>query len=382
MVVLRSFNNVLVDFASSLLGYPWSLQTLTDSLTLIKAIHSLYLCLPAAHRAPSNPPNQSLISPTKHDHLVEELNRSLVPIVRNQFISILLMLENILKYENSLLELKNLIRNNLPHLLYNSNQHHQSSTVFNLLNTAKFWSNLKALYFLMRPFLDILSQFESMDTVIPLVESTAYWIYLTNQLEISLGSLSLPDDFKQYVINLYNLKLEANNLLVHDIYKLALYLSPRYIKGLNLSNEIFFKSLLKFSCTFIQTYGYNEQDCTKLISQLIAYRNLYGNEFSPNNQSSNTNNIIEYHELLEFWQNPTKFPVNDNFQILKSLALITFNIISYIKGRGTNSSLQINGQFSKLEKYENFYPELKGEIGNSQFLSMIEAIRIHEFFAW
>jgi hypothetical protein len=429
IITLRSFNHLLVEFVSCILGHPWAAQVLTEALTLVTSIHSFHLNVKNNSTATPAPAQQA--ANKKYEQLLEELNVYLIPVLRNQFTSILLMVETILQSESLLMDLKNHLRNlphsssHLPHVL---NHHQQTSSLFNLLNSSKFWTSIKLLYLLCKPFLDILYHLEfnkvadsasdHKDNFIPLVEVTAYWIYLTNQLEVALlqNSTGFPDDFKQHIINIYNLKLELNNILVHDIYKLVLFLSPKYIKGLQVNKESFFKSLLKFSCTFIQHYGYNEQECSKLISQMIYYRNQHlpdspatssSNPPSSGNNANTTTAITssstndrafstfgtssDYVELKDFWQNYSKNnPVitsptanaSGGFTILQTLASLLLNIVPSIKGQGSMSSIQLNGQLSKLSTYEDFFPELSDDTNNSQFLSMIESIRAHEFFAW
>lgn len=400
IVVLRSFNHLLVEMASSILGHPWITPILSDALTLVKTIHTLRLNNPASLHSTSHAQSK------KYEHLLEDLNDCLIPIVRNQFLSILLMIESIIKNESTLLELKAHLRGSTSILqspaAHNNqnflNQHHQITNLFNLLNATKFWTAIKLLYLLCKPFLDILYQLENLNDneFITLVETTAYWIYLTNHLESSLLNSGYPEDFRQYVINIYNLKMEFNNYLIHDAYKLALFLSPKYVSGLQLQKESFFKSLLKFSCTFIQNYGYNEQDCSKLISQMLHYRNQQLAFQATGNTSLNSfKNIggdggnslqLDTNTLKDYWENYS-VPVNASngkevYQIIQTVAFLLLDIVPYIKGRGTKSSLYLNGQLGKLSNYENFFPELSNEINNSQIISMIETIRVHEFFAW
>jgi hypothetical protein len=113
-------------------------------------------------------------------------------------------------------------------------------------------------------------------------------------------------------------------------------------------------------------------------TSLNSFKNIGGDGGNSLQLDTNT--------LKDYWENYS-VPVNASngkevYQIIQTVAFLLLDIVPYIKGRGTKSSLYLNGQLGKLSNYENFFPELSNEINNSQIISMIETIRVHEFFAW
>jgi hypothetical protein len=381
--VLRCFEHLLVEFISSILGYPWAMSTITEAFFLIKHIKTLYSTLhPLLSKKNSSSSSGSASTSLKFDTLIEQLHNCIHYPVRSRFLSLLLMIESIVRNEGLFLELK-----------LHTQRNAAISNLSSIINSTKFWNSIKLLFNIAKPFIEILYYIESRSfsssnssngsnsvssssssvssvsnsSSLSLVDISSFWIYLTNSLEMIL--LSLPDDFASYIINIYNLKLLSNNIL-SDLSKLALFLHPAFIKGIASNKESFFKSLLKYSCTFIQGYGYNESDCGKLISQMIAYRNTCASNADhdfPNNLDINT-----------FWQSMNS---SKDYQTIVNLVGIILDIFPIIQGNGNNTNLPIHGILNNITIYDNFTPEIKSDLTNSQFLSMLETIRIHEYFS-
>lgn len=372
----------------------------------------------------------------------------------------------------------------------------QNSVLAQIIRSSKFWNSIKLLENLVEPFLAIIHAMNqsitnssnnngngnAIDTTnnnnsnnsshINIAEIASYWIYLRNHLSNLLPKMT--DDFAHFIIKLFNYKYASNHFHA-DLYKVALFLHPRYkasfenmgtpaappspvnatsstagnvsggnsaagtataaaagASGSGTGNDSNFKQILRFSCTFIQHFGYDENEIRHLIYQLVLYRdsqiistlasntnlsqywnnldvnalsstgNSNGDDNNGNSTSSDaanvgtsSGNVNTAAASAAGTTSSASSSVVPKSDILKRFASQLFDIVPLIQTNMKTGIIGMNGLlngFGKIESPDSnrfittgfvadIWHKNKFEKRSNNYISMMNAIQIHQSFS-